>query len=138
METKFAWQRPHPLSSESTAAISWTVPDGTRPGTYRLRHFADSKGMLGGISPFSGTSGQTRECVFAILLQHSGSQQGHRSGRCCVFYETLSESAHSRQHLWLQGTSGWESRRRQRAARPLRLCGGAVGRATVQAGCCGG
>ena len=86
METKFAWQRPHPLSSESTAAISWMVPDGAQPGTYRLRHFGDSKGMLGGISPFSGASGRTRECVFAILLQHSGSQQGHRSGRCCVFF----------------------------------------------------
>lgn len=70
METKFAWQRPHPLSSESTAAVSWTVPDGAQPGTYRLRHFGDSKGMLGGISPFSGASGLMLHCVDEIAVPH--------------------------------------------------------------------
>lgn len=57
MDTRFAWQRPHPLSSESTAKVSWRVPAEAQPGTYRLRHFGDAKGILGGTSPFSGVSG---------------------------------------------------------------------------------
>lgn len=57
MSTKFEWSRPHLLSSESTAIVSWQVPPNTAEGTYRLRHFGDSKGILGGFTPFTGTSG---------------------------------------------------------------------------------
>jgi hypothetical protein len=32
LSTRFAWARPHTLSSESTAAISWEVPPGVQPG----------------------------------------------------------------------------------------------------------
>ena len=57
LSTKFAWARPHPLSSESTATVSWRVPPDAAPGTYRLRHFGDAKGILGSTTPFSGASG---------------------------------------------------------------------------------
>jgi len=32
LSTRFAWARPHTLSSESTAAISWEIPPGVQPG----------------------------------------------------------------------------------------------------------
>lgn len=57
MSTKFEWGRPHVLSSESTAVVSWRIPPDAQPGTYRLQHFGDSKGILGGFTPFSGATG---------------------------------------------------------------------------------
>ena len=56
VSTKFAWARPHTLSSQSTATISWHIPGGTPDGTYRLRHFGDYKHLLDGIAPFEGAS----------------------------------------------------------------------------------
>lgn len=54
--TKYAWGRPHTLSSESTATISWQIPKGTADGVYRLRHFGDSKHLFDGTTPFEGAS----------------------------------------------------------------------------------
>jgi neutral ceramidase len=45
--TKFAWGRPHALSELSSATISWEVPQGAAPGSYRLRHFGDFKRWFG-------------------------------------------------------------------------------------------
>ena len=56
MSTKFHWKRPSMLSPQSTATITWTIPDGTPPGTYRLRHFGDYKHVFGGTQSFSGAS----------------------------------------------------------------------------------
>ncbi|KAK9816671.1 hypothetical protein WJX72_003530 [[Myrmecia] bisecta] len=57
LSTKYHWQRPHMLSSESTATITWTIPEGTPAGTYRIRHFGDFKHILGHIEAFQGSSG---------------------------------------------------------------------------------
>eukprot|EP00887_Chlorella_sp_A99_P008094 scaffold12.g8094.t1 len=54
--TKFAWARPSPLSTESYATISWAIPQGTPPGTYRITHSGDYKHFLGSVHPFSGSS----------------------------------------------------------------------------------
>ena len=45
--TRFEWGRPHALSTLSFATVSWHVPPGTPPGTYRLRHFGDHKPWFG-------------------------------------------------------------------------------------------
>ena len=56
ISTKYAWGRPHTLSSQSTATISWRIPDGMPDGTYRLRHFGDYKHIFDGTTPFEGAS----------------------------------------------------------------------------------
>ena len=56
MSTKFHWKRPSMLSPQSTATITWTIAEGTPPGTYRLRHFGDYKHVFGGTQSFSGAS----------------------------------------------------------------------------------
>jgi neutral ceramidase len=57
MSTKFYWSRPHMLSSESTAAITWQIPSGTPDGTYCIWHYGDYKHITGGTEPFKGRSG---------------------------------------------------------------------------------
>lgn len=54
--TRFAWGRPHSLSELSFATISWEVPGGTPPGTYRLRHFGDCKPWFRSAKPYEGSS----------------------------------------------------------------------------------
>lgn len=56
--TKFHWTRTEP--NQSTACITWDVPEGTPTGTYRIRHYGDSKIESGAISPFTGTSAEFR------------------------------------------------------------------------------
>ena len=36
VSTKFHWQRPHILSPESSATITWDIPPGTPPGLCML------------------------------------------------------------------------------------------------------
>ena len=67
MSTKFDWRRPHTLSAESTATLSWRVPEGSLPGTYRLRHRGDYKHIFGGTTPFTGVSGTLRKLNGCIL-----------------------------------------------------------------------
>ena len=45
--TRFEWGRPHALSTLSFATVSWHVPPGTPPGTYRLRHLGNHKPWFG-------------------------------------------------------------------------------------------
>ncbi|MFD1815717.1 neutral/alkaline ceramidase [Rhodococcus gannanensis] len=52
--TKYRWRREG--ANASVARITWDVPDGTPPGTYRIQHFGDSRGGDGSITPFTGTS----------------------------------------------------------------------------------
>jgi neutral ceramidase len=40
----------------STAQITWTVPADAAPGTYRIVHRGDAKGLTGRITAFTGTS----------------------------------------------------------------------------------
>lgn len=54
--TKFAWWRPHKLSELSYATMSWEVPPGTLPGTYRLRCFGDYKPWFSSPKPYEGSS----------------------------------------------------------------------------------
>ncbi|KAK9901622.1 hypothetical protein WJX75_005298 [Coccomyxa subellipsoidea] len=56
VSTKYHWARPHVLSPESSATITWDIPEGTPAGVYRLRHFGDYKHIFGGTQAFSGTS----------------------------------------------------------------------------------
>jgi len=80
MSTKFAWARPHRLSSESTATVTWRVPAEAAPGTYRLRTFGDSKGVFGSTTPFSGTSGELKFFTSSFLSKHKYGKR--KSGTC--------------------------------------------------------
>ena len=53
-QTTYTWKREYP--GVSTAQITWTVPAGARPGTYRIVHHGDAKGLTGRITPFTGAT----------------------------------------------------------------------------------
>ncbi|GAB2242358.1 hypothetical protein Droror1_Dr00019133 [Drosera rotundifolia] len=53
---RFKWSRPSKLSPESHARIEWRIPNSTKPGVYRIRHFGASKSLLGSIHHFTGAS----------------------------------------------------------------------------------
>ncbi|MEU6626017.1 neutral/alkaline ceramidase [Streptomyces litmocidini] len=56
-QTKYRWQRTNPLTGESSATITWDIPPGTPPGTYRIVHHGDAKnGLTGAINAFAGAS----------------------------------------------------------------------------------
>ena len=57
--TTYFWKRPHMLSSESTATITWTIPEGTPDGTYTIWHYGDYKHIAAGVQSFKGKSGNT-------------------------------------------------------------------------------
>ncbi|CAM3416526.1 neutral/alkaline ceramidase [Kibdelosporangium persicum] len=53
--TRYHWKRAGIANSEAT--ITWTIPAGTPPGTYRIVHNGDWKnGWTGAITPFTGTT----------------------------------------------------------------------------------
>lgn len=53
---KFTWTRPLKYSTYSFAQIDWTVPETSRPGVYRIRHFGAYKHYFGSVKHFTGTS----------------------------------------------------------------------------------
>ncbi|KAI8016234.1 Neutral ceramidase 1 [Camellia lanceoleosa] len=53
---QFKWSRPAKLSPRSYATMEWTIPDSAVSGVYRIRHFGASKGILGSIRHFTGSS----------------------------------------------------------------------------------
>lgn len=53
-QTIYRWKREY--LGVSTAQISWTVPAGAVPGTYRIVHHGDAKSITGTIKPFTGTT----------------------------------------------------------------------------------
>ena len=55
-DTRFYWNKSFILNPTSTARITWTIAPDTPVGTYRIEHFGHSKGILGDIQPFHGTS----------------------------------------------------------------------------------
>lgn len=57
--TTYFWKRLHMLSSESTATITWTIPEGTPDGTYTIWHYGDYKHIAAGVQSFKGKSGNT-------------------------------------------------------------------------------
>ena len=44
------------LSSESTATVTWKIPEGTEDGTYMIWNYGDYKHLTGGTVPFTGHS----------------------------------------------------------------------------------
>jgi neutral ceramidase len=52
-QTIYRWKREY--LSVSTAQITWTVPADAQPGTYRIVHHGDAKGLTR-TTPFTGTS----------------------------------------------------------------------------------
>jgi neutral ceramidase len=36
--------------------VTWTIPAGATPGTYRIVHHGDARNLVGQISAFTGTS----------------------------------------------------------------------------------
>ncbi len=52
--TIYRWKREY--LSVSTAQISWTVPASAEPGTYRIVHHGDAKGITGRITSFTGAT----------------------------------------------------------------------------------
>ncbi|PRY33241.1 neutral/alkaline ceramidase [Pseudosporangium ferrugineum] len=53
-QTTYRWKREY--LGVSTAQIAWTVPAGAAPGSYRIVHHGDAKGLTGSIKPFSGAT----------------------------------------------------------------------------------
>ncbi|PSR86146.1 Neutral ceramidase [Actinidia chinensis var. chinensis] len=53
---RFKWSRPAKLSPRSQATIEWRIPASATPGVYRIRHFGASKGFMGSIKHFTGSS----------------------------------------------------------------------------------
>lgn len=53
---RFIWSRPSKFSTRSHATIEWRIPQAAVSGVYRIRHFGASKGLLGSIKHFTGTS----------------------------------------------------------------------------------
>lgn len=53
---RFKWSRPSRFSPRSQATIEWRIPESAIPGVYRISHFGASKGFLGSIRHFTGTS----------------------------------------------------------------------------------
>ncbi|KAK3010899.1 hypothetical protein RJ639_012623 [Escallonia herrerae] len=53
---RFKWSRPFKLSARSHATIEWRIPVSAAPGVYRIKHFGASKGLLGAIHHFTGSS----------------------------------------------------------------------------------
>lgn len=53
---RFKWSRPSKLSPRSQATIEWRIPESAISGVYRIRHFGASKGLLGSIHHFTGSS----------------------------------------------------------------------------------
>ncbi|XP_058215615.1 neutral ceramidase 1 [Rhododendron vialii] len=53
---RFKWSRPAKLSPMSYATIEWRIPAHAVSGVYRIRHFGASKGLLGSIHHFTGSS----------------------------------------------------------------------------------
>ncbi|XP_022919563.1 neutral ceramidase [Onthophagus taurus] len=53
-ETKFKWERTYLATQEVT--IEWTIPEGTSPGTYRIRHFGKSKSLFAAPVEYIGVS----------------------------------------------------------------------------------
>ncbi|TAK97296.1 MAG: alkaline ceramidase, partial [Aquabacterium sp.] len=52
--TRYRWTRT--FGAESAADLSWTIPQGTPAGSYRIVHYGDAKNLIGTITPFTGTS----------------------------------------------------------------------------------
>ncbi|MCZ2523905.1 neutral/alkaline ceramidase [Streptomyces sp. HB2AG] len=52
--TVYRWKREY--AAVSTATVTWTVPEDTAPGTYRIVHHGDAKDLLGRVTAFTGTS----------------------------------------------------------------------------------
>ena len=40
---RFEWEQTNLLLGHSVATISWTIPEGVTPGTYRIQHFGYHK-----------------------------------------------------------------------------------------------
>ncbi|CAK9183261.1 unnamed protein product [Ilex paraguariensis] len=53
---RFKWSRPAKFSTRSHATLEWRIPESAAPGVYRVRHFGASKGLLGSIRHFTGSS----------------------------------------------------------------------------------
>ncbi len=58
------------LSSESTATVTWKIPEGTEDGTYMIWNYGDYKHLTGGTVPFTGHSsklaGSVTLCVYQL------------------------------------------------------------------------
>ena len=60
------------LSSESTATVTWKIPEGTEDGTYMIWNYGDYKHLTGGIVPFNGHSSEFQPTEYlstAVLVE---------------------------------------------------------------------
>lgn len=53
---RFKWSRPSKFSPRSQATIEWRIPESAPPGVYRIKHFGASKGLIGSVRHFTGSS----------------------------------------------------------------------------------
>ncbi len=66
------------LSSESTATVTWKIPEGTEEGTYMIWNYGDYKHLTGGTVPFTGHSSESSSSVViccVVRLSHVDRRQ---------------------------------------------------------------
>ena len=56
------------LSSESTATVTWKIPEGTEDGTYMIWNYGDYKHLTGGTVPFTGHSSEYIMPTLTLVL----------------------------------------------------------------------
>lgn len=56
------------LSSESTATVTWKIPEGTEDGTYMIWNYGDYKHLTGGTVPFTGHSSESIMPTLTLVL----------------------------------------------------------------------
>ncbi|XP_071554309.1 neutral ceramidase isoform X2 [Temnothorax nylanderi] len=55
-ETKFQWRRTSMILGSSQVTITWKIPQGVKPGEYRIRHNGYYRYVLGGVYPYYGVT----------------------------------------------------------------------------------
>lgn len=55
-ETKFQWRRTSMILGSSLVTITWEIPQGVKPGEYRIRHNGYYRYFFGGVYPYYGVT----------------------------------------------------------------------------------
>ena len=54
--TRFKWERPNKLSTESKVTVFWDIPLDAVSGKYVIMHYGDWKSVLGEVTSYHGAS----------------------------------------------------------------------------------
>ncbi|TGZ52074.1 Neutral ceramidase [Temnothorax longispinosus] len=68
-ETKFQWRRTSMILGSSQVTITWKIPQGVKPGEYRIRHNGYYRYVLGGVYPYYGVTNHFQMKVPALSIR---------------------------------------------------------------------